>query len=130
MVERLDALLAQGSEEIVEALFREALGTSDEELSELRAQPSWPARIAAAHTTPPEGRVEVEGALDPELAADITVPTLLLTGEDSPAFLTKGIETLAAVLPDAHVLVLEDQEHIADIVAPGRLRHVPERVPP
>jgi len=130
MVERLDALLAQGSEEIVEALFREALGTSDEELSELRAQPSWPARIAAAHTIPPEGRVEVEGALDPELAADITVPTLLLTGEDSPAFLTKGIETLAAVLPDAHVLVLEDQEHIADIVAPGRLRHVPERVPP
>jgi pimeloyl-ACP methyl ester carboxylesterase len=119
MLERLDALLADGrGEEVVEAIFREALGMSDDEFSAFRAQPSWPARVAAAHTIPRESRVEVEGAFDPAMAADVTVPTLLLTGEDSPEFLRTDIATLVAALPNARVLVLQGQEHVADVLVP------------
>jgi pimeloyl-ACP methyl ester carboxylesterase len=119
MVERLDALLAEGRQEAAaEAVFREALGMPDEEFSAFRAQPSSPARVAAAHTITRESRVELAGAFDPELAATITVPTLLLTGEQSPDFLKTDIATLSDVLPDARVLVLEGQQHVADVVAP------------
>jgi len=119
MLERLDALLAEGRREaVVEAVFREALGMSDEEFSAFRAQPSWPARVAAAHTIPRESRVELGGAFDPELAPKITVPTLLLSGENSPDFLKTDIETLADVLPNARVLVLEGQQHVADVLVP------------
>jgi pimeloyl-ACP methyl ester carboxylesterase len=119
MVERLDALLAEGRQEAAaEAVFREALGMPDEEFSAFRAQPSWPARVAAAHTITRESRVELAGAFDPELAATITVPTLLLTGEQSPDFLKTDIATLSDVLPDARVLVLDGQQHVADVLAP------------
>jgi pimeloyl-ACP methyl ester carboxylesterase len=119
MLERLDTLLAEGRrDEAVEAVFREALAMSDEEFRAFRAQPSWPARVAAAHTIPRESRVELKGAFDPELAANLTVPTLLLTGEGSPDFLEADIQTVAAALPDARVFVLPDQEHVADVVVP------------
>ena len=52
------------------------------------------------------------------MAADVTVPTLLLTGEDSPEFLRTDIATLAAALPNARVLVLQGQEHVADVLVP------------
>jgi hypothetical protein len=45
-------------------------------------------------------------------------PTLLLTGEQSPDFLKTDIATLADVLPDARVLVLEAQQHVADVLVP------------
>jgi pimeloyl-ACP methyl ester carboxylesterase len=119
MLERLDALLAEGDREaVVEAVFREALGMSDEEFSAFRAQPSWRARVAAAHTIPRESRVELQGALDLDLVANITAPTLLLTGEDSPEFLRADIQALAVALPDARIVVLEGQEHVADVLAP------------
>ena len=117
MLERLDALLAEGRQEAAaEAVFREVLGMSDEEFSAFRAQPSWPARVAAAHTIPRESRVELAGAFDPNLAASITVPTILLTGEDSP--LKPDTETLEKLLPNARVVVLEGQQHVADVLVP------------
>jgi hypothetical protein len=42
----------------------------------------------------------------------------LLTGEQSPEFLKTDIATLSDVLPDARVLVLEGQQHVADVLAP------------
>jgi pimeloyl-ACP methyl ester carboxylesterase len=119
MLERLDDLLAEGKQEAAaEAVFREAVGMSDEEFSAFRAQPSWLARVAAAHTIPRESRVELAGAFNAELAARITVPMLLLTGENSPDFLRRDIEMLANALPDARVLVLEGQQHVADVLIP------------
>jgi pimeloyl-ACP methyl ester carboxylesterase len=119
MLERLDAMLAEGKqEEVAEAVFREALSMPDEEFTAFKAQPSWPARVGAAHTIPRESRVELGGAFDPSLAANITVPTLLLTGEESPDFLKADIATLAKLLPNARVIVLEGQQHVADVLAP------------
>jgi pimeloyl-ACP methyl ester carboxylesterase len=90
------------------------------ELSALRAQPAWPARVAAAHTIVRELRAIPGVPFDPEHAASITVPTLLLTGSDSSDPFAADTGAVAAALPDARVVVLEGHQHVADILAPER----------
>jgi pimeloyl-ACP methyl ester carboxylesterase len=116
---RMDALLASGElDAVVETLFRELESMSEEDLSALRSAPSWPGRVAAAPTITRELRAEGGARLDPEQAAKITVPVLLLTGEHSSDPSKADIETVAAALPDARIEVLEGQEHVADILVP------------
>jgi pimeloyl-ACP methyl ester carboxylesterase len=115
----MDALLASGElDAVVETLFRELESMSEEDLSALRSAPSWPGRVAAAPTITRELRAEREARLDSEQAAKITVPVLLLTGENSSDPSKADIETVAAALPDARIEVLEGQEHVADILVP------------
>jgi pimeloyl-ACP methyl ester carboxylesterase len=117
--ERLDVLLAEGDREaVVEAVFRELVGMPEDELAALRGQPAWQTRVAVAHTITREVRAIPEATFDPEVAARITVPTLMLTGSDSGDPSTADIETVAAALPDAQVTVLEGQQHVADILVP------------
>lgn len=95
-----------------------ALHVVDEDLSVLRAQPSWPARVAVAHTLPRELRATSEAKFDPAQAAKIAVPTLLLTGDQSSDPMAADTQTVAAALPDARIIVLAGQEHVADVLAP------------
>jgi pimeloyl-ACP methyl ester carboxylesterase len=117
--DRLDALLAKGDRDaVVETLFRELELLSDQDMSAFKAAPSWPGRVAAAHTIGREVRAETTARLDPELAARITVPVLLVTGENSADPARADIEAVAAALPDARIVVLEGQEHVADVLVP------------
>jgi pimeloyl-ACP methyl ester carboxylesterase len=117
--ERLDELLAEGNQDaVVETVFRAFLAISDQQLDALRAQASWPGRVAAAQRITREIRAIPEATFDPELAAKVTVPTLMLTGEHSHDPAAADIETVAAALPDARSVVLEGQEHVADVLAP------------
>jgi pimeloyl-ACP methyl ester carboxylesterase len=117
---RLDGLLAAGNREAaLETFFREVVGMPEEEFAVYRALPAWQARIAAAHTITRESRGEQAARLHPEQAARITVPVLLLAGGDSPEFLKAGIDTLAAALPDARIVVIEGQQHIAIDLVPA-----------
>jgi pimeloyl-ACP methyl ester carboxylesterase len=44
------------------------------------------------------------------------VPVLLLTGQHSSDPSKADIEAVAAALPDARIVVIEDQEHVADVL--------------
>jgi pimeloyl-ACP methyl ester carboxylesterase len=46
------------------------------------------------------------------------VPVLLVTGQHSTDPSTADIEAVAAALPDARIVVLEGQEHVADVLVP------------
>jgi pimeloyl-ACP methyl ester carboxylesterase len=117
--ERLDALLAEGDRDaVVEAIFREFVEMSDDELTEMRAQPSWRARVEVAHTLGRELRVLAD-PLDPAQAAKITAPTLLVTGAESFDPAAAEVDAVAAALPDARVVVIEGQGHVADLFAPA-----------
>jgi pimeloyl-ACP methyl ester carboxylesterase len=117
--DRMDALLAAGDRDaVVETIFRELELLSEEDMKAFKAAPSWPGRVAAAHTITREVRAETGARLDPELAARITVPVLLLTGEHSSDPSKTDIQAVAAALPDARIVVLEGQEHIADVLVP------------
>jgi pimeloyl-ACP methyl ester carboxylesterase len=116
---RLRALLAEGDREaVVETVLREVVRMPEVEIAALRAQPSWPARVAAAHTIVRELRAVPELPFDPGQAARITVPTLLLAGSDSGDPSVAEIEDVAAALPDARIEVMEGQQHVADALAP------------
>lgn len=118
-LDELDALVSAGKrEEAVETFFREILGMSGSELEAFKALPSWPARVAAAHTVSRECRAECDHPFRVERARDITVPTLMLKGSESPAFLQADTDAVAAALPDVRVVVLDGQEHIADVYVP------------
>lgn len=119
LLARLEGLLAAGKPEAaLEMVYREYLQMTDEEVAEVRSQPSWPARVAAAHTIPREARPGSGPKLNPEQAARLAVPVLLLVGEDSPEHLRAGAEPVAAAVPDARIAVLEGQGHAADLLAP------------
>ena len=59
---------------------------------------SWPGRVAAAHTLPREISGEAQARLDPEQAAAIRVPVLLVTGEESTDPAMAEVGAVAAAL--------------------------------
>jgi pimeloyl-ACP methyl ester carboxylesterase len=119
VVTRINKLLAEGDRDgVVEALFRSVEEISDEDMAALRSAPSWPGRVAAAHTVPREILGESQARLQPEQAAKINMPVLLLTGEKSTDPAKAQVGAVAAALPDAQRLVLARQQHIADILDP------------
>jgi pimeloyl-ACP methyl ester carboxylesterase len=116
---RLDALVAAGDRDAaLETFMREVVMVPDEMIAALRAQPTWQARAAAAHTITREIRAHLACTFDPEEAARITVPVLVLTGADSPDEIRDDPETVVAALPDARLAVIEGQQHIADVLVP------------
>jgi pimeloyl-ACP methyl ester carboxylesterase len=117
--EAMEALLAAGDRGgAIEALFRGLLEMTDDDIAAFKAAPSWAGRVAAAHTIGREVRAEARTRLDPELAARITIPVALITGTDSADPVTSGIEAVVAALPDARIVSLQNQGHVADVLAP------------
>ncbi|MGH3361378.1 MAG: alpha/beta fold hydrolase [Nocardioides sp.] len=119
VMKQMDRLLAEGDRDgVVEALFRSVEDVSDEDLAALRSAPSWAGRVAAAHPLPREISGETQARLEPEHAAKIKVPVLLVTGGESADPAKAEVGAVAAGLPDARQLVLPGQQHIADILDP------------
>ena len=56
--------------------------------------------------------------------ATITVPTVLLGGDRSPAHLGERLDALERVLPHTERVVLHGQGHAANVFAPGKLANV------
>jgi pimeloyl-ACP methyl ester carboxylesterase len=117
--ERMEALLAAGDRDaVVELLFRSLEDMSDEDMAALRAAPSWAGRVAAAHTITREIRGEVTARLDEGAARTIRVPVLLVVGEHSADPGKPSAEVVAKALPDARIVVIDGQDHVADVLAP------------
>lgn len=118
----VEALVAAGrNEAAVEMFLREAAGLTGEEIAFLRSSPTWEERVAAAHTLSREERAAGAYPLAPERFAGMTVPTLLLTGSESPPEYRTSIDRIDAVLPDSTIHVLERQGHAANVSAPELL---------
>ncbi|MDI3340044.1 MAG: alpha/beta hydrolase [Sphaerobacter sp.] len=119
---RLNALLAAGRRGDAVALFMtEAVGVPTELVTQLRSDPMWPRLEATAHTLPYDHAVLGDMAIPTELAASVTIPTLVVDGGASPAWLRQATEAVAAILPGARRQTLEGQTHA---VAPDALAPV------
>lgn len=115
----LQRLLDDGDREgALLCFFREVVGVPESELALLKNHPVWPARIAAAHTIPREAQAEESYGLDLSRLEDVSVPTLLMLGGDSPDYFREAIMRLHAVLADSRVHVMPGQQHIAMDTAP------------
>lgn len=117
-VERIEELVARDErEEAVVHAYR-SFGFTPEELEQMRASPTWPDRLAAAHTVAREVRAEQAYQVDPERFRDLAAPTLLLLGEESPGWAREGTEQIRAAIPGARVSILRGQGHAAIMTAP------------
>jgi pimeloyl-ACP methyl ester carboxylesterase len=114
VIERLEALLGTGDREGVVATFmREVAELPPETVEYMRSQPAWQALVAAAHTIPRQLRAGKAYRLDPERFRDLGVPTLMLSGGESPAALRKAAEAVEETLSDSRIVVMAGQGHAA-----------------
>jgi pimeloyl-ACP methyl ester carboxylesterase len=119
LLERLDTLLTEGDREgVLMEAYRAIVGLSDDEIDHLRSQPTWPNRIAAAHTVPRELRLAPDKTIPLEQVKRITAPTLVLAGSETPRPYRDSAEAVAAALPNAQRVILEGQGHGAEMFAP------------
>ncbi len=126
LIERLDQLLAAGDHDgVVATFFREVVRMPEAELDIVRADPSWEARVATAHTIPRELRIADAYDPDFERFATVRVPTLLLLGGDSPSFLVDPTRRLHESISKSTLTVMPGQQHVAMNTAPDLfLEHV------
>lgn len=123
VVDRMRQALDEGRpEEVVRIMMRDVVRMPDHEIEALEALPSWPSRVATAHTLPREMSQAL--SWDPAEGRLVSVPTLLILGADSPDFVHQGVRLVEDALPDSHVVVLEGQQHVADQLIPEEFARI------
>jgi pimeloyl-ACP methyl ester carboxylesterase len=114
VIERLEALLEAGDRDgVVATTMREVAGLPPETVEYVRSQSVWRARADAAHTIPRELRAVKAYRFDPERFDDLGVPTLVLSGGESPAALRKAAKAVDEALPDSSSVAMPGQGHAA-----------------
>jgi pimeloyl-ACP methyl ester carboxylesterase len=114
VVDRLEALLEAGDrDEVVATMLREVAGVPPGAMEYMQSLPAWQARVAAAHTIPRELRAQEAYRFDPERFRDLRVPTLLLIGGESPPTFEEAEKAVAQALPNARIVVMAGQSHVA-----------------
>ena len=124
-IDRIEERIAAGDNEgaIVELATRIA-GLTEDQIAERRAAPNWSQRVATAPTIVREARIEQGWAWQSERFAGIAVPTLLITGSETPPELAEITSLTAATIPGAHVHVLAGHGHVAHVSEPGVVAQV------
>lgn len=112
---RLTELLSSGRRgEAVELYQMEMIGIPAEIVAQLRHAPFRPALENIAHTLIYEATLMGDMEVVAEQLPSITVPTLVISGENSPSRVRSAVQTLTDALPHAQHRSLEGQTH--DIV--------------
>ncbi len=91
--------------EILTYFMTQALRVSPEELVHMQNSPMWAAFKKMAHTVVYDSIISadvMQGRPEPlDRWASVKIPTLVMDGGDSPAFMHHGAETLTGILPNA-----------------------------
>ena len=124
-VERLAELAASGRRgDAVEYFLTSGPGVPPEVVAGMRNEPFWPGMEKIAHTLAYEGAVMGDTMSGRPLPADrwasVIVPTLVMDGDQSPAWARNSVAALVDVLPNAERRSLEGQDHGAasEVLAP------------
>ncbi len=128
-VSRVSELASTGHRgDAVEYFMTQAVGVPAEAVSQMRQSPMWAGMERVAHTLAYDGAIMGDtqsGRPLPESRwATVAVPTLVLDGEMSDAFLRNGAQALARVLPNAQLRTLPGQDHSVVFTAPQAIAPV------
>jgi pimeloyl-ACP methyl ester carboxylesterase len=120
VIDALEGQLARGDvEDMLLAMLRDVVELPPHDIDLLRQQPeSWNTRLRNAPTIPRELRSEAEYVFAPERFSEMQTPTLLLVGEESHEREMRNAAGVARSLPQARVVTLPGQRHIAMYSAP------------
>lgn len=107
--------------EAVEYFMTAALGIPVEYLEFMKADPSWQAMEGMAHTLAYDGMImenTQSGQPLPQNRWHVDVPVMVMTGENSEAFLHGAASALVDLLPQCEHRMLPGQDHSAVVMAP------------
>jgi pimeloyl-ACP methyl ester carboxylesterase len=110
----VQAAVNAGDREGASVVFLRGMGMDAEMAEGLTHAPWWPGMQAVAHTLPYELSLLGDGTVPVERFSRITVPTLLISGGDSPAWAAEAVSEIAAAIPDAKQVVVQGQDHNVD----------------
>lgn len=117
---RLEALREAGDYDgLLVTMFRDMADIPPEQIEMMRSQEdAWKVRLGNAPTVPRELRAGLDHEFQPEGYRKLQTPTLLMVGGESPDWELESANAIAEVLPDARVVELEGQGHLATYTAP------------
>ena len=108
----LAGLVAAGRRgDAVELYQTRAVGLPEPVVAQLRNAPFRPGLEAIAHTLAYDAAVIGDRSLPAAMLGTITIPALVITGEQSPPFLTSAAKAAAAALRAGQLAVLPGQTH-------------------
>jgi pimeloyl-ACP methyl ester carboxylesterase len=122
---RLADLVAAGDRAGAVRLFYErAAALTPEAVDRIAAGPGWTSLIGLAHTLPYDTILTGTSQPDGRGLDQIDVPTLVVLGGASAPWMAASTRMVAATIPDARLVVLEGQGHVAaaEVLAPEVLR--------
>jgi pimeloyl-ACP methyl ester carboxylesterase len=125
-IEHLEELTAAGkSKEIVAYFMTAAVGMPPEMVEPMLDSPMTDSMANIAHTVSYDGRVMLRGSMhgEPlplEWRDAVTIPTLVMDGGNSPAWVRNSARALVQLLPDVCYRTLAGQDHGAtpEAIAP------------
>lgn len=127
---RLTDSLARDKRGEAVKMFMKLMGVPIAGIVVMQLLPAWRRLKGVAHTLPYDisiVRNNLRGVpLRTEQWSAVSVPTLVMNGGKSPAWMGTAMRSLAAVLPDAQYRILDGQTHIlrATALAPVITRYV------
>lgn len=112
---RLEEMIKIGNLEQALITFQtEIVKQSPEEIARMKARPSWPGLVASIAAHPRQMRALAKYRFDPARMKSVTIPTLLLLGEDTLSpYAKQSINALRQSMPNPTLVVLSRQEHNA-----------------
>jgi pimeloyl-ACP methyl ester carboxylesterase len=136
VIDRWERLIANGERDLmVREFFRQVAGYGDDEIDELARSPVWERRKRVSPTVPRELRAELAFRLDRAALGQLTTPTLMLLGSESPDWARRSTDAYSEAIPGAEVRILEGQGHGAttgdpELLAAEIARFLGEETPP
>lgn len=115
-------LVAQGRRDAAADFFMEkVVGLPPEFLAQIHNSPFWPQQMALAHTLAYDATIMGDYTLPVERVAQVTIPTLVLSGGASMPFMPVTAQAIVEHLPNGQHRVLEGQSHdfAAEAMAPA-----------
>ncbi len=123
-IDRIEERIAAGDSEGVLIEMGTEAGLTEDQIAERRAAPNWSQRVASVPMVVREARIEEGWNWQSDRVAGVAVPTLLLTGSETPPQLAEVTSLTAAAIPGAHVHVLAGHGHFAHVSDPGLVAQV------
>jgi pimeloyl-ACP methyl ester carboxylesterase len=102
-------------------VLREILEMTEEELDEMHETAAWHEIVANGQTIAREANAEEAWTYRPEQFAAVTVPTVLLSGTESPPDLQLATRRAAEAIPGAVIRPIDGHGHTATQDAPALL---------
>ena len=113
-------IAANRRSDAVRYFMRDMVGVPAPFVFVMRFMPMWSKLEAVAHTLPYDAALVGDPSLLKRRAAAVSVPTLVIGGEKSPAVLREAVQAVGAAVPGAKRRLLAGQTHDVkpQVVAP------------